>query len=91
MRASDYEVDSDPLSDFLDEACERRSDVEAPAAGLFKHYIEWADGCGLTARYRLTATMFGRKMTERFTKLKNKTGSVYLGLRKLGPVVGLGQ
>ena len=88
---SDYEEESDPLSDFLDDACERQADAEVPAAELFKHYTDWADRCGLTVRDRLTATMFGRKMTERFRKVKTKAGNVYLGLRKQPAVVGLDQ
>ena len=86
-----YEEDSDPLADFLDEACEQHGEAEVSAAELFRHYTAWADQAGLTVRDRLTATMFGRKMTERFRWDKTKAGKAYFGVRKTTSVTGLDQ
>ena len=88
---TDYEVDSDPLSDFLSAACTTSPEAEVGASELFKHYTSWADQNGWTARERLSATMFGRKLTERFSWTKTKAGKVYLGVQKHAEVTGLAQ
>ncbi len=61
-----YQVESDPLQAFLDEAIERAPDCETAAADLYDAYRRWAEQHGLTERERLTATAFGRKLGERF-------------------------
>ena len=75
-----YEQESDPLSDFLTTACELNPEAEVGARMLFKHYADWAEQNGLTTRERLSATMFGRKMTDRFKSDKTMVGKVYFGV-----------
>lgn len=65
----EYEQDSDPLGQFLDEACDLEPAAEVGARELFDHYRAWAERHGLTERERLSSTMFGRKMAERFERL----------------------
>jgi putative DNA primase/helicase len=79
---NEYERDSDPLGGFLDEACERDTAAESAASELYDTYKRWAERHGLSDRERLTATMFGRKMSERFEKRKRGTLNVYLGLSR---------
>ena len=78
---AEYEQESDSLSDFLTVACDQNPEAEARARTLFEHYAQWADQNGLTARERLSATMFGKKMTERFKHDKTRAGKIYFGVR----------
>lgn len=84
-----FETDSDVVSEFLNEATTPDPTAEVRAAELYKHYKEWADRHGLGDRERLTATAFGRKLTERFRKVRTNTGAVYLGLSRRHAVTGL--
>jgi len=77
-----YKHESDPLAGFLDEACQRDPDAEIGASELYQHYKGWAERHGLNDRERLTATMFGRKIGERFQRRKKGAVNVYQGLRK---------
>lgn len=78
----EYERDSDQLAGFLDAACELETSAEVGATELFEHYKQWAERQGLSDRERLTATMFGRKMAERFERGHKRSGTVYKGLRR---------
>jgi phage/plasmid-associated DNA primase len=78
-----YEEESDPLADFLSEACELVEKAEVGANDLFQHYKSWAERRGLTDRERLSATMFGRKMSERMPRTKTRAGWRYSGVATL--------
>jgi putative DNA primase/helicase len=86
-----YEQDSDVLGTFLDESTERDPLAEVRAADLYQHYKSWADRHGLAERERLTANAFGRKLAERFTKVRTRAGAVYLGLSRRLPVTDSSQ
>lgn len=86
-----FEADSDAVAEFLSEATELDPGAEIRAADLFAHYKQWADRQGLADRERLTATAFGRKMAERFTRIKKRGAYVYSGLARLDRVVGSDQ
>ena len=77
----EYEEDSDPLRAFLDEACDLDTSAEANATDLYKHYKRWADRRELPEKERLSQTLFGRKLGERFEKVKDRTkGASYVGI-----------
>ena len=77
----EYEVDSDLLAAFLAEACELDTASEIRASELFEHYRQWAERHGMTERERLSSTMFGRKLSERFGKLRDSGNrTIYRGL-----------
>lgn len=79
----EYERDSDPLAAFLDEACELEPTSIVRASEIYDHYKRWADRHSLTERERLSSTMFGRKMAERFAKERQPSGHVvYRGLAR---------
>ncbi len=78
----EFERDNDPLADFLDEACECEVEAEIGATELFDHYKHWAEKHGMTERERLSSTMFGKKVTDRFTKTRKSFGMVYKGLAR---------
>jgi P4 family phage/plasmid primase-like protien len=77
-----YEQESDPLGDFLNEACEADPEAEVPASAMFEHYRAWADRRGLTERERLGAMSFGRKLSERLRRSHTRTGWVYFGVSR---------
>lgn len=94
----DYETDSDPLAGFLADACDLDPAAAVGASDLFAHYRAWADRHALSERERLTATGFGRKVSERFEKRRDRmTGVVYHGIGRrsdgdlLSSVKGLDQ
>jgi putative DNA primase/helicase len=76
-----YEAESDPLRDFLDEACDtsnpKASEFSTP---LFARYRAWAERRGLTERERLSHNGFGRKMGERFEEVHDRAGTLYTGV-----------
>ena len=77
-----YEADSDPLSDFLEEATERDPAAEVSASDLYAHYKRWAERHGYADRERLTANGFGRKMSDRLRRSRTRAGWVYLGVAR---------
>lgn len=79
----EYERESDPLGQFLDEACELATGSVVGATELYQHYRQWADRHHLSERERLSLTLFGRKLSERFDKLRDRTtGISYRGLAR---------
>lgn len=78
----EYERDSDPLTAFLDEACDLGADADVGASVLFEHYRRWSERAGLSDRERLTATKFGGKVSERFQHVHTRAGRVYQGLAR---------
>ena len=79
---AEYQADSDPLAAFLDEATEPDAHAEVRASELFEHYRRWADRHRLDERERLSATGFGRKVSERLRRSKTRAGWVYFGIAR---------
>jgi putative DNA primase/helicase len=75
-----FERASDPLGEFLTEACELDPDAEIGASDLYNHYRAWADAQHLSERERLNATAFGRRMSGRFQRETTRTIRVYKGI-----------
>ena len=76
----DYERESDPLADFIEEAIEREPESEVRASELFDHYQRWAKNRGMSDRESLSRTAFGRKMSERFASRRINGTKRYLGI-----------
>jgi phage/plasmid-associated DNA primase len=79
---SKYERDSDPLADFLEEACDCDADAVTGANDLFEHYQQWAQRQRLSDREQLTSTAFGRKVSERFAAKRTRAGKLYLRIAR---------
>jgi putative DNA primase/helicase len=78
---ADYRAASDPLSDFLAEHCIVGPGYMASAADLYKTYGEWATAAGLTDRDRLRRNGFGRRLGDRFTRIRDgRQGISYQGI-----------
>ena len=77
-----WEADSDPLKDFLNEACDvTNPKVEVNATVIYKAYKAWAERQELGERERLSLTAFGRKLGERYEKYRDKKkGVFYVGI-----------
>lgn len=79
---SDYQDESDVLADFCAEALGHEPESEVRASDLYLHYCDWARSHHISDRERMTATMFGRRMTERFKPVKRSSGKVYLDVAR---------
>ena len=79
-----YRQESDLLGRFITEACDEGPAAEALGAELYADYLHWAAGVGLTDRERLTAVGFGRKMAERFRRVRRHVGPAYVGIGRRG-------
>jgi putative DNA primase/helicase len=77
-----YEAESDPLRDFVDAELEQQPESQIHASDLYDTYCQWAKEHGLTERERMTATMFGRKMGERFPFKRINGRKVYLDVAR---------
>lgn len=79
-----YERDSDPLADFINETIEHVPDSEVAASELYEHWVRWAKARGMTERDRewMTATMFGRRFGERVPSKRGRSGKVYLDVAR---------
>jgi P4 family phage/plasmid primase-like protien len=78
---STYQMDSDPLSEFLSDCCEQAVTAVTRAAELHEAYQKWADRQRLAKADRLNGKDFGQRMGERFKKVHRNTGKVYEGIR----------
>jgi putative DNA primase/helicase len=79
----EYQADSDPLAEFLDEVCEGDETATTRAGELHEAYAKWCDRRRLSKFDRLSAKDFGRRMADRFVRRKLMTGWVYEGVRVL--------
>ena len=80
-----YERESDPLADFIDAALEHAPESEVAGADLYEHYCQWARDQKLGERERMTATMFGRRIGDRFASRRVNGRKVYLDVaRRVG-------
>ena len=78
-----YEEESDPLREFIQTSCIIDPNEKVGATELYTTYTTWADAEGLINRERMSKTMFGRRLGERFER-KRVTGGrqIYLGIGK---------
>jgi putative DNA primase/helicase len=79
-----YQQDTDPLTDFIAEACALDPEAEVMGSDLYAGYVRWADMRRLSERERLSQTAFGRKASERWKKTRLTAGVVYAGLKLSG-------
>ena len=78
---NDYQEDSDPLAQFLEQSCEPDPEGRVKASELHECYAKWADRERLAKYERLSSKDFGRRVAERFVRRKTMSGWVYEGLR----------
>ena len=78
---NEYQADSDPLRDFLEECCEVDSDVEVSASAIYEAYVRWCDRQKLSRDDRMSRKQFGSRLSERFERRHAMKGRIYRGLR----------
>ena len=76
----EYRNESDPLAQFIDEACVVGESFNVGATELFKAYEAWGSEQGFKDRERLTATKFGTQMRVRFERKHTNSGKRYVGI-----------
>lgn len=73
-----YRSDEDILQQFIDDACLVGPEHAEKAKPLYDHYKTWMIENSLKP---LSNTRFGRKMSERFHKEKDRNGAYYQGIK----------
>jgi putative DNA primase/helicase len=76
----EYEADSDPLSEFILDACVINTQAYVQSSKLYKAYLSWCDDQGYREKERMTNNAFGRRMGQKFKKSHKEVGAVYIGL-----------
>lgn len=80
----EYELDSDPLEDFLNVECEDRSGtspVTETGNAMFTAYVGWCETTKRSKEDRLTSTAFGLALSKKFKKAREGGRVIYYGLR----------
>lgn len=77
---TDYENESDPLNDFINDECAFGELHTVPASRLYQQYKAWCEREGFQNREVLSSTAFGRRMSAKFKKEKGRTGATYHGI-----------
>jgi len=76
----EYQTESDPLAQFIEERCVVVPDAEIQSSVLYKAYISWAEEQGMKEKEKMSSTAFGRKMGMKYVKVSTKKGKFYQGL-----------
>lgn len=81
--SSEYIAEADPLGQFMQERCEYHAAASVSASELFAQFEAWR--CGQDAIAAMTATAFGRAVSDRGVAKKKVSGTIrYLGLKIRG-------
>ena len=93
---SEYRIESDPLARFFAEECHLADHCTVQANSLYQAYKNWAELQGMGQREVMTSTAFGKRMGQRFERLKGRAANAYRGVGLLSerqesmPVEGFG-
>ncbi len=74
-----YQRENDVLTQFIEDWCTVAPERQTKAGNLYTQFRLWAEGQGMK-KDALTSSMFGRRMTERFSKVKRADGWYYQGI-----------
>jgi len=79
---AEWQEQADPLAEFLATRCMVSSIASASAKALYQAYLAWAETEGLQKRDTLSRTAFGRRLGERFDKIRPSGGkpTEYVGI-----------
>jgi len=73
----EYQDGEDTIKTFISEKCVEGTGHSVRAAALYSAYKSWQEGNGEKA---MTATKFGKCVSETFDSVKDRGGKLYLGL-----------
>jgi len=74
-----YRQESDPLGEFILQCCIMDPAARTASALVYKRYVAWAEAQGYTRSDVLNAVWFGRKIGDRFEKVRTITGARGMG------------
>lgn len=77
---STYRKEQDILQNWIDDDCVQAPNVSAGSNDLYQDYVRWSQREGYSEKERLSLTMFGRRMVERFERKTTRDGKLYLGI-----------
>lgn len=77
---SDYEQESDPLADFIEDECALSPAYYVAASRLYQQYKAWANGQGYQDKEVMTNTAFGRRIAGKYRREKRRGGATYHGI-----------
>ena len=77
---TEYQTDSDPLSQFILDQCAIQPQARVKASDLYKEYLSWCADQGLREKEKMTNNAFGRRMGQKFKKAHDRAGTFYQGI-----------
>ncbi len=77
---SDYRSDNDALYEFICDSCGEHVDRGVKVSQIYLAYTKWADAQGQKNKDVLSLSAFGRRMTDKYKKIRAKTGYFYRGI-----------
>jgi len=80
IATKEYQQENDVLAEFLDETCDEGEGLSVKSSMLFSTYNYWAENKKLTGQDKISFTDFGRRMGDKYPKIRGKTGVFYRGL-----------
>lgn len=75
-----YQQENDDLAEFVADACVESDGIVTKASVLYTAYKEWAEEQKLTGKDLFSKTAFGRRMGDKFPKIRVKAGICYRGI-----------
>jgi putative DNA primase/helicase len=82
VATEEYQQESDPLGEWITDAVELAEAGEIKASDAYNNYCAWASANGMKEREQMTVTAFGRRLKNRFKKVRHASGLFYQGLRE---------
>lgn len=84
LATQDYRQENDELAEFISDKCIKGEGI-SKASDLFKAYQKWAEeDQGLKGKDIMSKTAFGRRMTDKFDKVRSNKGFFYKGISVIG-------
>jgi putative DNA primase/helicase len=81
-RASyEYQAESDPLAEFIDECCEQEAGAECKAGTAYSAYVKWAETRRMPKDAILRPASFGMRFGDKYERVKRNFGALYLGVK----------
>ena len=77
---SDYQLQSDPVGDFLSSCTRLGSMYRSRASKLYQSYLAWAKIEGIGEKETIGRRSFGEEISERFDKVHERDGWWYIGI-----------
>lgn len=84
LAVKEYDRETDPLADFIDQCITIDPEAKVRAQDAYAAYKSFSNEQGMGEKEALTSTTFGRKMKDKFTRVRGNQGNRYLGISVKG-------